>query len=88
MFFVGKSDGRQRMVADSRRAKVWFYGPASVGLCSGDTLSALEVVTRIPSGTEPEGDGQIYVAQVYITGAFYRMQLPEKAVTLLCPSAD
>ena len=66
--FVGKSDGRQRLVIDCRRANRHFADPAPVSLATGDSLARLDA-SSVSSG--------MVVGQVDIKDAFYRMALPE-----------
>jgi hypothetical protein len=42
-FFVGKKDGRLRMVVDCRRSNCWFSPPDKVRLCTAEALSRIEL---------------------------------------------
>ena len=66
VFFVGKSDGRQRMVVDCRRCNAHWADPADVALATGETLSRL----RVPKGQE------LWCGQVDIKDAFWHMEMP------------
>ena len=42
-FFVGKKDGRLRMVIDCRRSNCWFKNPDRTRLCTAEALSRIEL---------------------------------------------
>ena len=49
--FVGKSDGRIRMIIDARRANRMFKTPPGVDLCTAEGLSRTEA--NLPKGVTP-----------------------------------
>ena len=65
-FFVGKKDGRLRMVIDCRRANCWFKKPDKVSLCTAEALSRIEL----------EKDSQLYIQTADLKDAFYHFSLP------------
>ena len=67
-FFVPKKDGKLRMVADCRRSNCRFSDPASVSLCTGETLGALEL----------EEDASLFLEEADLCNAFYHLQLPKE----------
>ncbi|CAK0816081.1 unnamed protein product [Prorocentrum cordatum] len=65
IFFVGKKDGRFRMVADCRRSN----GPLGVRLATGDAFGALDMAD----------DGALLTVEgADLKGAFYQSELPEQ----------
>ena len=66
-FFVGKKDGRLRMVIDSRRANCWFAPPDKVRLCTAEALSRIEL----------EPGSTLTVCTADLKDAFYHFELPE-----------
>ena len=78
VFFVKKSDGRQRLIIDTRAANMRFRKPWHTSLPSAASLAALEV------GEEAE----LHVKQVDVGCAFYRIQAPPGMEELfILPSA-
>ena len=65
-FFVPKKDQRLRMVCDCRHSNCWFDDPDPVALCTGETLSRLEV---------PKGS-QLYILEADLSDAFHHLELP------------
>lgn len=65
-FFVGKKDGRIRMVIDCRRANCWFHHPDKVHLCTAEALSRIQL---------DEGQS-LYVSTADLKDAFYHFELP------------
>ena len=65
-FFVGKKDGRLRMVIDCRRSNCWFQPPDPVSLCSAEALSRIEL----------EPDSQLFFSTADLKDAFYHFSLP------------
>ena len=66
LFFVQKSNGKQRLVLDARRSNCWFTPSLPVSLASGDSLGALEV----PPGQE------FFIGHLDLKDAFYHLALP------------
>ena len=64
-FFVGKKDGRLRMVIDCRRSS-WFSPPDKVRLCTAEALSRIEL----------EPGSQLTVCTADLKDAFYHFELP------------
>lgn len=65
-FFVGKKDGRLRMVIDCRRSNCWFREPDRTRLCTAEALSRIEL---------DEGS-VLHVSTADLKDAFYHFQLP------------
>lgn len=65
-FFVGKKDGRLRMVIDCRRSNCWFESPDPVTLCSAEALSRVEL----------EPNTQLQFSTADLKDAFYHFSLP------------
>ena len=65
-FFVGKKDGRLRMVIDCRRSNCWFHPPDHTPLCTAEALSRIDL---------DEGD-QLFISTADLKDAFYHFQLP------------
>ena len=63
-FFVPKKDGKLRMVADCRRSNCRFSDPASVSLCTGETLGALGL----------EEDATLFLEEADLCNAIYHLQ--------------
>lgn len=68
VFFVGKKDGRLRMVVDCRLSNTHFRSPDKVTLCTAEALSRIE----IEQGTE------LVVCTADLKDAFYHFSLPEE----------
>ena len=68
VFFVGKKDGRLRMVVDCRLSNTHFKPPDKVTLCTAEALSRIE----IEQGTE------LVVCTADLKDAFYHFSLPEE----------
>lgn len=66
MFFVGKKDGRLRMVCDCRRSNCHFAKPEKVRLCTAETLTRIELPP----------DSCLHIATADLKDAFYHFQLP------------
>ncbi len=66
MFFVGKKDGRLRMVVDCRRSNCWFATPDKVRLCTAEALTRIEL----------EQDAELHVSSADLKDAFYHFELP------------
>ena len=66
MFFVLKKDGRLRLVIDARKSNCHFADPNPVQLCTGDSLSRIEL----------EPGESLYVSVADLKDAFYQFQLP------------
>lgn len=66
MFFVGKKDGRLRMVADCRRSNCWFSSPDSVKLCTAEALSRISL----------EPGSHLNISTADLKDAFYHFELP------------
>ena len=67
VFFVGKKDGRLRMVVDCRRSNEWFAPPDKV------SLATAEVLCQIDLGGQ---DGDLCIATADLKDAFYHFELP------------
>lgn len=67
-FFVGKKDGRLRMVVDCRRSNCWFQPPDKVSLATAECLSRIEL----------DKDSELYIATADLKDAFYHFSLPEQ----------
>ena len=67
-FFVGKKDGRLRMVIDCRRSNCWFHTPDRTHLCTAEALSRIDL---------DEGQ-QLHISTADLKDAFYHFQLPEE----------
>ena len=65
-FFVGKKDGRLRMVVDCRRSNCWFSPPDKVRLCTAEALSRIEL----------EPGSELTVCTADLKDAFYHFELP------------
>ena len=65
-FFVGKKDGRMRMVIDCRRANCWFVVPDRTRLCTAEALSRVELAPN----------SVLHVSTADLKDAFYHFQLP------------
>lgn len=66
MFFVGKKDGRLRMVCDCRRSNQFFREPDKVRLATAESLTRVE----LDQGSE------LHIATANLKDAFYHFQLP------------
>ena len=66
MFFVGKKDGRLRMVADCRRSNCWFSSPDRVKLCTAEALSRISL----------DPGGHLSISTADLKDAFYHFELP------------
>ena len=66
MFFVGKKDGRLRMVADCRRSNMWFAEPDRVTLTTAESLSRIEL----------EPGSTLHISTADLKDAFYHFELP------------
>ena len=67
IFFVGKKDGRLRMVVDCRRSNQWFCPPDKVSLATADVLSRIDLSDKV---------GDLHVATADLKDAFYHFMLP------------
>ena len=70
VFFVGKKDGRLRMVVDCSRSNQWFTSPDKVKLATAE-----EVLSRI--GLDG-ACGELHIATADLKDAFYHFELPEE----------
>ncbi len=68
MFFVGKKDGRLRMVADCRRSNMWFAEPDRVTLATAESLSRIEL----------EPGSTLHISTADLKDAFYHFELPQQ----------
>ena len=66
-FFVGKKDGRLRLVIDCRRSNEWFCKPDKVNLCTVEALSRIDL---------HDASAGLYVATADLKDAFYHLELP------------
>lgn len=66
MFFVGKKDGRLRMVCDCRLSNCHFAAPQKVRLCTAEAMTRIEV----------PGKEELFISSADLKDAFYHFQLP------------
>lgn len=66
LFFVGKKNGELRPIVDGRCANTYFLEPWKVQLCSGDSLSRLELT----------GTDELRASSCDVRNAFSNMGLP------------
>ncbi|CAE7231430.1 gag-pro-pol [Symbiodinium sp. CCMP2456] len=66
-FFVGKKDGRLRLVVDCRKANMWFSAPAKVSLCTAEALSRIDLESE---------ESVLHIATADLKDAFYHFELP------------
>jgi hypothetical protein len=70
-FFVGKKDGSLRMILDARKTNEVFKPPPATRLCTGETLSKLEI------GLDMDGDlvvPQLWFASGDVSDCFHRFR--------------
>ena len=68
IFFVAKSNGRLRLIFDTRVANTHFRAPDHTSLPSGATFGGVEV----------DSSQQLHVGELDVADAFYRIALPEE----------